>query len=84
MDLLQEIPHLVHLNVTWLKNLWTRSEVIYNRNGQNFKTNQLLNFALRSLVVESFGKVVNSVFVFVGEFPPVRAHLADALDVVLF
>lgn len=77
MNLLKKTTHLVHLDVRRPENFRTGGEVVYNRNGKNFKADQLFQFLLRLFVIEDFRKVVYCVLVFVSEFPPVGAHLAD-------
>ena len=78
MNLLKKTSHLVHLDVRWPEDFRTGGEIVYNRNGKNFKADQLFQFLLRPFVIEDFSKVVDCVLIFVGEFPPVRAHLAYA------
>lgn len=84
MNLLEQAAHLIHLDVCRPEDFRAGGEVVYNGDGKNFKADKLFQLTLSFFVVEGFGKVVHCVFVFVGKFPPIGTHLADADDVRLF
>lgn len=84
MNLLKQTAHLIHLDVCRPEDFRAGGKVVYNSDGKNFKANQLFQLTLSFFIVEGFSKVVHCVLVFVGKFPPIRTHLADAGDVRLF
>jgi len=84
MDLLEKTAHLVHLYVCGAEDFRTWCEVIDNSDGKNLKADELFQFFFGFFIIEYFGEVVYCIFIFVGELPPVWAHLADAPIVWLF
>lgn len=66
------------LGVRKLVNFWARREIVDNRDGKNFEAHECGQIALGDRAFVSVAELGNAVLVFVSQFPPVRADLADS------
>lgn len=68
----------------WPENLGRASEVVHNCDRQYLDAHLLLYFSTGSLVPIRLLELRNCVVIFIGEFPPLGAELADVAVLVSF